>query len=848
MANKNNSNKNKKTSQGPSKSGSTSKKKTAATSKVSQASQKSTTVKPSKNSKGKVVNKKKKIIKRVFLALLFLFLALFVIGLGYVFAIISSAPPLDVDAVKNLSQASVLYDRDGEFMDNVHSDIDRQIVDGDKIPKNLKNAFVAIEDERFYKHPGIDVRRILGSAVTDVVKIFKGKRGLHGGSTITQQLLKNTILSNEDFIVERKIKEIYLALQLEKHLDKDEILVQYLNTIPLGGVTYGVEAASNLYFGKSVDKLNLIQCAYIAGVTQAPHTYSAYNPNNKDNPSIYLNRTKTVLGKMKELGYINEEEYNQAISDIDNGGLVFTPKSISYRLDYEWYINPTITEVKRDLKEKYKYSDEEVNKLLANGGLKIYTNMDRDLQDYAQKVLDETTAATVRKQETYVAGTKTPEFQGAATVVDYKTGEVLALIGGRGEQGANSLNRAYSDLKSIGSSTKPLTVYGPAIEEKLFTAASTLDDSPFTDSKLSYLKNFDNSHYGNITLRESIKESKNITTVKTQLAIGNSLSKRYGEKFGIVYSKSSQEYPAYALGEFHNASDDRDGATPYILASAFGVFGNGGVYTEPKLYSKVTDASGNVLLEKETETKRIFSEQTAYIMYDLLKGSLNYSASNAKFGAMPVAGKTGTTTGPKDFWFSGLTPHLSASVWLGYDNRSIMGGYSSSASKVWGKIMAKASEGMNTKDITMPDNIVKVAVCKDSGHLPTDLCRQDPRGNRVYEEYFIKGTEPTGYCENHVKVKVNSANNKLVTPNTPSHLVVEKIFVKKASPNPATDDYKYVLPTEYDDTIGAPVLPPTDTDNEDEDPEGDDKLPEDNPGSEGTGDNTNNQTEKQDKT
>ena len=836
MANKNNSNKNKKTSQGPSKSSSTSKKKTADTSKVSQASQKSTTSKPSKNSKGKVVSKKKKIIKRVFLALLFLFLALFVIGLGYVFAIISSAPPLDVDAVKNLSQASVLYDRDGEFMDNVHSDIDRQIVDGDKIPKNLKNAFVSIEDERFYTHPGIDVRRILGSAVTDVVKIFKGQRGLHGGSTITQQLLKNTILSNEDFIIERKIKEIYLALQLEKHLDKDEILVQYLNTIPLGGVTYGVEAASNLYFGKSVDKLNLIQCAYIAGVTQAPHTYSAYNPNNKDNPSIYLNRTKTVLGKMKELGYISEEEYNQAISDIDNGGLVFTPKSISYRLDYEWYINPTVTEVKRDLKEKYKYSDEEVNKLLANGGLRIYTNMDRDLQDYAQKVLDETTAATVRKQETYVAGTKTPEFQGAATVVDYKTGEVLALIGGRGEQGANSLNRAYSDLKSIGSSTKPLTVYGPAIEEKLITAGDTTDDAPIPSIDVN---NVDFSHVGNITIRDALANSKNIGTVKTQMKIGDSLSKRYGEKFGITYSNASKGYSAFALGEFHNASDDRDGATPYILASAFGVFGNGGVYTEPKLYSKVTDASGNILLEKETETKRIFSEQTAYIMYDLLKDAQTKSASNtAKFGAMPVAGKTGTTTGRKDLWFSGLTPHLSASVWLGYDNRTSMNnGYSSASARVWGKIMAKASEGMSTKDISMPDNIVKVAVCKDSGHLPTDLCRQDPRGNRVYEEYFIKGTEPTGYCENHVKVKVNSANNKLATPNTPSHLVVEKIFVKKDSPNPVTEDYKYVLPTEYDDTIGAPVLPPSDTGNEDEDLDEDDKLPEDDTNSDGT--NTN---------
>lgn len=837
MANKNDSNK--KITKKPSKPSSTSKKKVANTSKVSQASSKSTTSKPSKNSKNKVVSKKKKILKRIFLTLLFLFLALFVVGLGYVFAIISNTPPLDVDAVKNLSQASILYDSDGKFMDNVHSEIDRQVVDGDKIPENLKNAFVAIEDERFYTHPGIDIRRILGSALTDVVKILKGQRGFHGGSTITQQLLKNTILSNEEFIIERKIKEIYLALQFDKQLDKDEILVQYLNTIPLGGVTYGVEAASNLYFGKSVDQLNLIQCAYIAGVTQAPHTYSAYNPSNKDNPSIYLNRTKIVLGKMKELGYITEEEYNQAITDINNGGLVFTPKSISYRLDYEWYINPTIAEVKRDLKEKYKYSDDEVNKLLANGGLKIYTNMDRDLQEYAEKVLNETTASVVQRQETYVAGTKTPEFQGSATVVDYKTGKVLALVGGRGEQGANSLNRAYSDLKSIGSSTKPLTVYGPAIEEKLFTAASTFDDAPFTESNLSYLQNVDKSHDGNITLRESIKESKNITTVKLQLALGNSLSKRYGEKFGIKYSKDSQEFPAYALGEFHNAPDDRDGANTYVLASAFGVFGNGGVYTEPSLYSKVTDGLGNVLLENEPETKRIFSEQTAYIMYDLLKGSQSHSASGAKFGAMPVAGKTGTTTGPKDFWFSGLTPHLSASVWLGYDNRTIMGGYSNSAAKVWGKIMAKASEGMSTKDIPMPSNIVRVEVCKDSGHLPTDLCRQDPRGNRVYTEYFIKGTEPTGYCESHVKIKVNSSNDKLATEHTPSHLVVEKIFVKKDSPNPITADYKYVLPTEYDDTIAAPVEPPSDPDEEEDKEENKEEEEEIPPTEDGTNPNEN---------
>lgn len=825
MANKNDSNKNKKTSKEPSKPSSTSKKKTASSSNTNKASNKSTALKPFKNNKNKVVNKKKKVLKRVFLTLLFLFLALFVVGLGYFFAIINNTPPLDVSAVKNLSQASALYDRDGKIMDTVHSDIDRQIVDSSQIPQTLKDAFVSIEDERFYNHPGIDVRRIIGSVVTDVQKIFKGQRGLHGGSTLTQQLLKNTILSNEDFIIERKIKEIYLALNLENHLNKDEILTQYLNTIPLGGVTYGVEAASNLYFGKSVNELNLIQCAYIAGVTQAPHTYSAYNPNNKDNPSIYIKRTKTVLGKMKELGKITEDEYTKAITDIDNGGLVFTPKSVSYALEYEWFINPTVAEVKKDLKEKYKYSDEEVNKVLANGGLKIYTTMDRDLQDHAQKVLNETTASVIGKNETYFEGSKTPEFQGAATVVDYRTGEVLALIGGRGEQGAKSLNRAYSDLKSIGSSTKPLTVYGPALEEKLYTAASTLDDSPFTDSVKSYLSNVDKSLDGNITFRESLKESKNITTVKVQLGIGDSISKRYGEKFGIKYSKGSESYPAYALGEFHNDPKDRDGGTAYLLASAFGVFGNGGVYTEPRLYTKVTDASGNVLLETESNTKRIFSEQTAYIMYDLLKGSQAFYGKGAKFGPMPVAGKTGTTTSAKDFWFSGLTPHLSASVWLGYDNRTPMGGSSNAAATVWGKIMAKASEGMSTKDITMPDNLVRLEVCKDSGYLPTDLCRQDPRGNRVYTEYFAKGTEPTGYCENHVLVNVNSSNNKLANENTPANLVVGKVFVKKASPNPSTADYKYLVPTEQDDTVATPpIMPPVEDSTDKDKDEGDDDF------------------------
>ena len=345
------------------------------------------------NSNSNKRKKKKKLgfktlLKRTFFTIFFLILTAMVVGAGYIFAVIKSTPPLDLQAVLNLSQPTSLYDKDGVFMDNLHSEIDRTIVSYDQIPQYLKDGFVSIEDQRFQNHRGIDPIRIAGSIVTDINKLFKGQRSFHGGSTITQQLLKNTVLSDENSGIQRKIKEIWYALNLEKELSKDEILNQYLNTIPLGGTAYGVEAAANLYFGKSVSELNLIQCAYISGIAQAPTYYSAYNENNIKDPSPYITRTKSVLGKMYELNKITQTEYDQAIADINAGKLQFTSTKKSYTLEYEWYINPTISQVKKDLKEKYKYSDEEVSKLLANGGLKITTNMDRELQDYTQNLLD----------------------------------------------------------------------------------------------------------------------------------------------------------------------------------------------------------------------------------------------------------------------------------------------------------------------------------------------------------------------------------------------------------------------------------------------------------------------------
>jgi len=781
---------------------------------------------PVKNNTTKQKKKKTKLrtfIKRTFFVLLFLGLTVMVIGAGYVFAVIKSTPPLDVQAVINLSQPTSLYDDKEVFMDNLHTDVDRTIITFDKIPTNLKNAFISIEDERFESHSGIDVKRIAGSIITDISKIASGKSGLHGGSTLTQQLLKNTILTNEDFIVERKIKEIYLALSLEKALSKDEILTQYLNTIPLGGTSYGVESASNLYFSKSVSDLTLIECAYISGVAQATDQYNAYTDKNRKDPTPYIIRTKTVLGKMKELEKITVEEYDQAIADIDAGKLVFSTKKEDYTIEYEWYINPAISQVREDLKTKYKYSDEEVSKLLANGGLKIYTNMNRGLQDYTQTLLNDFSARNVGYDETYKPGTKTPEFQTSATVVDYKTGKVLAMIGGRGEHGAQSGNRAYNYLRPIGSTTKPLTVYGPAINEKILTAGSTIDDSPipesigklYSDGNGPYSPKNDGGEFaGNISLRDGLAYSKNVSAVTVEHTIGLKTGISYGEKVGLIYNaKSKSSIAALALGQFDN---DKDGGNTFITSSAFGVFGNGGLYTTPYLYSKVLDASGNVILESEVKQKEVFSPQTAYILYDILKSSRSNTGPKALWGDMPVSGKTGTTTDSKDLWFTGVTPYLSGSVWLGFDIPKTLGTNSNTAASVWGKIMAKAHEGYEVKDIDQPGGIVRVSVCKDSGKLPTAYCARDQRGGRVYEELFIDGTQPTGLCENHVLVKVNHSNGKLATANTPASLLVERILIKKPIANPAAKDFKFTVPTVNDDTTAPvvatppPVIPPKD--------------------------------------
>jgi penicillin-binding protein 1A len=766
-----------------------------------------------------------KLFRIIILSLLSLTILVGVAGLGVALAIIKTSPPLDVNAMLTLNEPSTIYDKDQKYMDDVNTDEKRDIVSIKDIPTYLSKAFVSIEDERFEKHKGIDYQRIIGVIYADIVDTLKGKRGMQGASTITQQLVRNTMLTNvtqeKNFIVSatRKIREMYLALQLEKKLSKDQILEAYINTIPFGSTVHGVQAAATYYFNKPIKEISVAQAAYLAGVPQAPGRFNAFLDSAKKDPTPYLNRTKLVLNAMYKNNVITEEQYNTALGDLSPEKLAFNKpaSSSTNRLNYEWFSLPAIEQVKKDLQVQYKYSESEINNLLMYGGLKIYTTMDRSLQDTAQGIINENKNYGI--SSTILNGIVDP--QASAVIMDYNTGEVKVIIGGRGEQPARSINRAapngsLANNKPVGSTIKPLTVYSAAIDSKLATAGTVVEDSPVGDEIKKGWNGYDprnvesSSFSGYVTIREAITRSINLVAVKQEYAIGLKTGASYGEKFGLSLDpkKDQTSLAAMALGELTY------GESPLDMAAAYGVFGNNGMYTQPRLYTKVVDRNGLTILESKVVNRKVLSPQANYITYDLLKGPVNSpggTAGSARIGAMPAAGKTGTTGDKKDLWFAGLTPYYSGAVWIGHDKpKSFGSGISSStAAAIWGKIMTLANKDLPVKQIERPSGIVSVAICKDSGKLPTDLCSKDPEGDRVYNELFIAGTQPTTLCDIHVEATINKANGKIATENTPQELLEKRVFIKRDyKPSVKLDDEYKVLPTELDDTKPAPLPVP----------------------------------------
>lgn len=713
----------------------------------------------------KIMKKIAKVLLKITLYIISITLIGLFVAIGGITAIIEDTPKTNLNEFKSIPETSHIYDEAGNILDDVPTSEKRIHVTSEDIPKSLKDAYIATEDRRFYEHNGVDFRRLLGAVVATAKSIVTGKGEIEGGSTITQQLVKTVILT-PDRTITRKVQEMVLANLLSNNMSKDDILTTYLNTIHLGGYANGVEVASNQYFGKHVKDINLLESAFLAGITQSPNYYYPYSQKNIDDPSNYLNRTETVLDSMLLVGSISEEEYKQAVADLHNGKLVFKEmEQVTYNLKYEWFNRQLLENVKQDLKDKYNYSDEVIQNLLSNGGLKIYSTMDRNLQGNMENI--------IYNMDSYIdvatldsdGDSKQP--QAAATLTDYKTGKVKAIVGGREEQAANTINRAVSPyvLRPTGSTVKPFTVYAPALDTGLYTKTSTVKDEPLSQvtlTKYGYTfqpQNDQLTYYGNITLQSALARSLNTVALNTVDKLGLKTAVAYGEGFGFKYNNvSKNSIAAVALGQFNNDPEDIDGANTTMVAEAYGTFGNDGYRTESILYTKVVDKHGTVILDNTPETFKVISNKTAYDIFKMMEATLPVNTSNVVlFDNMAIAGKSGTSENNENLWFGGLTPYYSCAVWVGADipvqitSKSGVPMYGNNTSgHLWREIMKYAHKDLPYKTLTEPtvvDESFKLMADTNTENKapngttvvkPTDTIKQQYDAAKKEEEERIK--------------------------------------------------------------------------------------------------------------
>lgn len=631
--------------------------------------------------------------------------------------------------IKNatLDFSSFIYcnDENGNSVqiDQLYDEGNRIWVDSEKIPKKMKEAVVSIEDERFYDHIGFDVKRTTGAFIKWALNKIGIGESSYGGSTITQQLVKN-ITNESDKTASRKIKEIMRAIALEQQLSKDEILTMYLNIVYFANNCYGVQAAANVYFDKDVMDLSLAQTAAIAGITQKP---SALDPFK--HPDKTVEKRNIVLGKMLELGYITESEYDRAVEE---ELVVSTNHKKRQAQISSYFVDQVINDVVRDLQLERGYSETYATQQIYNGGLRIYTTMDMNIQNILEDVF------TNSQNFPKVSGTPA---QAAMVIIDPYTGEVKGLVGGLGTKtDSRGLNRATQSKRQPGSAIKPLAVYAAAYENDKLTSASLIKDEEVKYGNWSPRNSY-KGYKGNILPRKAVEISSNIAAVKVL------------DESGVGYAYG---FMKNTLG--FGSIDERDmglsqlalggltiGVSPAEMAAAYGIFVNGGNYIEPYTYTKVVDESGKVLLEKESEIKRAISPQNAFIVADLLNEVIYGSAGTgraARLAKMPAYGKTGTTNDDKDRWFVGFTPYYVGAVWYGFDQpKSIKsaGVTYNPSTRVWKTVMDKIHENLEVKNLQMPEDVLSEKICTVTGLKAGAGCSS-------HTEYFVKGTQPKHIC------------------------------------------------------------------------------------------------------
>lgn len=736
--------------------------------------------------KTKKPKKARKIFWVIFKVLIFTIIAACIVGAGVVLGvlndIIQDTDTLNVSELKVLKLTSTIYDKNGEQI-QVLSEENRYMISYDEIPKCLTDAVISIEDERFETHHGIDIKRTLSAVVTFIMN--KGDSSF-GGSTITQQLVKN-ITKDDEYGWQRKIREWYRAITLENELSKEDILEAYLNTIYMGEGAYGVEAAANTLFAKSVKDINIAEAACLAAIIQSPESFNPYN--GEENKAALIERQEVVLDKMLELGKITNEEYDEAI----NYELVFKKGERAASGEVTtYYVDAIIEAVIEDLMETKNISKGVATKMLYSDGLKIYSTIDPTVQQAIDEAYTNDSWFPVKNGK---------KMQSAMVVIDNSNGYVVGLMGGtdyREKSNTAAFNRATQMTRQSGSSIKPLTTYGPAFERGVSYPGMGVDDSYLSINGWTP-GNFDGAYRGYISTRYAITISLNVPAVKTLQKVGVDYAYTFGKNLGLsTLTDADRNLASLALG------GQSDGVRVIDMAGAYSAIANGGIYTKPKFYTKVLDSSDNVLLQSESEYKRVMKETTAYLLIDCMR-SVVTSGSAAGFigvkSSISVVGKTGTSDDTKDKWFCGMTPYYTGVVWIGYDdNKSSVS--NSAQMYVWNSVMKKVHANLAGKSFTRPNGIVYAEVCTVSGLVATDACRKDERSGIVKTEIFASGTVPTEQCNIHVTANVCSKTGKLATEYC--HLyedveITEKAFITRETiPTKKTADWAYMLTEEIE--------------------------------------------------
>lgn len=740
--------------------------------------------------------KKKKKRKINFLKLISLILVTTIIiggisAIGVALIVVKTAEPIDPSKISELlDESSFIFDDKGVLIEKISNGEYSSVVPLQQIPVMLQQAAIAVEDERFYDHNGVDIQRVFGALWYDIKTLSLAQ----GASTITMQVAKN-LYTTMDKTWTRKVKDAYYALEIEKVLSKNQILHAYLNTIGLGRGTRGVQAAAHVYFNKDVSELNLAECAMIAGITKNPYKYSTYMtalitsaddfsnmqvsliPSNEETKEptaedirtydlllknqlvsnleynqlvkndyyarkAVLNpdskeRQEIVLKMMLQNEYITEAEYNDAVAfpiEIHLGKRKQTNMSSYFADKVKVETISALISV--------GYSEDDARDILYSGGLRIHSTLDSKIQN----ILEDEINNPRNFPGSYIDSEGIPQPQVASVIMDQYTGDVKALVGGRGISGNKIYNRALNP-RQPGSSIKPIAVYLPALENG-FTAASGIEDKPIKNEKGEYWpKNF-GRYEGPTILRNLVIKSSNVGAVQVAKELGTKKMIEFMKNMGIstlvtrdMNSSVNDENLSLSLGGMTK------GVTPLDLTAAYAAIANKGTYIKPVFITKIESTNGTVLYKNTPVTRQISTPQNAFIMTDMMKDVVNRgTGGSARVQNMTTVGKTGTTNDEKDIWFSGYTPYYTSALWIGEDQPKDLNKSSDVPSALWGKIMNRVHYGLPAKNFTTPSGIVNANICLESGLLVGPNC------TRKASEIFVSGTVPTKTCAIHAPI------------------------------------------------------------------------------------------------